>query len=331
MTYLVFDLDATLVNFTRIVWLLLNIFQPKASSTHMKLPNVQTSENYNWDMAKAYQIFVESIVNRELSSNPLGIMRPGISKVLKYVIELRKKNVVKGVIMYTNNSNEAMVNFAKHLLETASGTKIFDDCMFVHHPLRAKRSKYPDYNKTWVTLRDLLVEGLKAPQSIQPKDVLFYDDQNHYDLISTLTTNYIKVPEYNYIPNIKQIFDYALASFEKADILKEGSENFNDFKNVVQAYLKLNQANVSTKEQVLTKLETYLIYDKKQSLIPVPDEDNGINLMLKSLKNLTNAHENNNVNNFKMYRNKGTKKPGGGKKRKSLRRKMPTNPQAYFV
>lgn len=214
MVYIVFDLDRTLVNMTHPVWSSLHLLQSKYA-----VPNSDIKSN----MSSAYNEFVNIIAKRETSKHPLGILRPGILKVMKAVLEKRKNGSCKGVIMYTNNSDADMVNFSRDLIHRCMGAKIFDDCIYVHHHLRAKRTIYPDFIKTWSTLRDLLIESLNIYNNFEPQDVLFYDDQDHTDLMERLGKNYIKVEPYVYEPEPKQIAKIAFESLRHNKMFEPGN------------------------------------------------------------------------------------------------------------
>jgi len=315
VSYLVFDLDSTLVNLTTPVWTTLCILKQSSTSTWKKsLTLINQSNNYDWENAHAYETFVKKIAQQEMSSQPLGILRPGIIKVMVEVAKKRQNGSCKGVIMYTNNSNEALVNFSKDLLEYTAKAKIFDDCLYVHHPLRAKRAVYPDMIKTWTVMKDLLVESVGAPQTLMPKDVLFYDDQPHNNLMSTLATNYIRVTPYNYSPRKNRSIDISIESFKC--LLEPGL--YEEFKLIVQACHPKIKA--TTKADILVELRQSLAgtIQGPSSELP-PSEDLTISVMLDSLKQL-NVKENNN-NNFLKPSKKGRTKSTKQRRFKTKRSK----------
>lgn len=295
MSYVVFDLDCTLVNLTAPVWNSLCIMQPESTAKWKKqLTIVQTGQNYKWESALAYDSFVKGVAKAEMSSKPLGILRPGIVQVILEVAKKRQNGTVKGVIMYTNNSNEALVNFSRDVLQYCAKAKIFDDCIYVHHPLRAKRAKYPDMVKTWAVLKDLLVESVHAPTTISPNEVLFYDDQPHRDLMSALGTNYIRVTPYEYEPKKTRLVELILDSFNKTKLLEP--ELFEEFRATVGACYP--SFLTTTREAAPTHLRTLITGNPQPALYPEqPHEDkSAIDTMLNSLKRRNLTHANSNIN-----------------------------------
>lgn len=290
VSYLAFDLDSTLVNLTTPVWATLCIFKQFSTAKWRKnMTLINQTDNYEWENARAYETFVKKIAQQEMSSQPLGILRPGIIKVMKEVAKRRQNGSCKGVIMYTNNSNEASVNFSRDLLEYTAKAKIFDDCIYVHHPLRAKRAVYPDMIKTWAVLKDLLVESVGAPHTLLPKEVLFYDDQPHVNLISALGVNYIQVTPYNFSPRKNRIIDISMEAFK--GLLEPGL--YEEFKCIVKACNPKIQD--TTKAIMLVELRQLLTGPAQgpSSELP-PGEDLTISVMLDSLKHLKKLENNSN-------------------------------------
>lgn len=302
VSYLAFDLDSTLVNLTTPVWTTLCILkQSSAAKLRKNMTLINQSNNYDWESAHAYETFVKKIAHQEMSSQPLGIIRPGIIKVMSEVVKKRQNGLCKGVIMYTNNSNEALVNFSRDLLEYIAKAKIFDDCLYVHHPLRAKRAVYPDMIKTWTVLKDLLVESVGAPQTLMPNNVLFYDDQPHVNLMSALGVNYIHVTPYNYSPRKNRIIDISIESFK--GLLEPGL--YEEFNLIVKACHP--QMRATTKADMLVELRQLLgVTVQGPSKELPPSEDLSISVMLDSLKHLKKIE--NNSNNFFSPSKKGKTK-----------------------
>jgi hypothetical protein len=330
MYYLAFDLDGTIGNFLPI-WKLLC---PLRQDTHfVNFPNEiipPISNELKWDLDIAYAAFVKRIVEAETSTRPLGLFRPGIFKVFEEVSKLRKKDIVKGVIMYTNNSSPPLFNFASDALTYHNGGKVFDDILDYRHPLRIKapHRQLPPTDKRWAELKHLLTESKsKAPTTIQPTDVMFFDDMHHYDLIYILGAhdNYIKVSEYNFVCDYKRLSDIFLAALKDSDVLS--SANLDAFlayaSNCVQSRKRLNSVE---------DLIHLLIFNQDGSPVGGPSTAgpvlNSINLnaetMIAALRKLGISKPNNNVsnNNIKLLkpRKAGTRKRISRKKYNSIKR-----------
>lgn len=187
--YVVFDLDATLadvVSVDMVVWEM-TIKKP--------VPNTL--------LDRTYRKFVKKVAQQEKSDTPLGILRPGVIEIMKRLLKKRARSGLKGVIIYSNNSQLQSLEFIRDVIHDCIGThSLIIDLIHRLHPLRylegeeMKTAAPNTYPKTWKTLKRILIEGkAKALKTIQPKDIIFIDDMIHEDL-------YINLPRGNYI-NLK--------------------------------------------------------------------------------------------------------------------------------
>lgn len=226
MTYLAFDLDGTIYNANRYLWELLCPFD--VADRCRKLPVLmamvtEPSDELRQRLEVAYKIFSTRLAEAETSS-PIGLFRPGIFRVLGKALQLKKAGFVKGVIMYTNNSSRILVKIAVEVINRVLGEPLFDDVLDRLHPLRLKdpvTGEGPSL-KTWVELKKLLVESnTSAPASLAPKDVMFFDDGLHADLMSALGPydNYIKLDEYKYEWETNYLRDIYLSALNDSGIL----------------------------------------------------------------------------------------------------------------
>lgn len=329
MVYLAFDLDGTIGNFLP-VWKLLCPLRQKAHFA--KFPSVvipPISETLQWEIDIAYSAFVKRIVEAETSKEPLGLFRPGIFKVFEEVNRLKKKGILQGVIMYTNNSSPPLYNFASDAIKYHIGREVFDDILDYRHVLRIKApySSLPPVDKRWVELKHLLVESrVKAPATVEPKNVVFFDDMNHHDLMSTLGphNNYVKLSEYRYIPEYDKITDIFLESLKESDVLSE--ENLNEFLEYVAKCSQDKKAtNVGELLQLLITTPKGLPISGNSTTGPALDTPTlNSETMIAALRKLDVSKANNNKhnNNLKglLPKKSVTKKKRGGGKSRSVKR-----------
>jgi hypothetical protein len=328
MVYLAFDLDGTIGNFLP-VWKLLCPLRQNDFYVGENTPPI--SVGLKWELDIAYGAFVKRIAAVETSDNPLGLFRPGIFRVFEEVLKLRKKGIVEGVIMYTNNSSPALFNFASDVLQHHIGRKVFDDILDYRHPLRIKapRSQLPPTDKRWIELKQLLTQSkVKAPISVEPKQVMFFDDMHHYDLIGVLEphNNYVKVSEYKFVADNKRLSDIYLAALKDSDALS--NTNFNELLDYTHKCLP-GRAN---RPDNVNELIHFLTTNISGSLIggihtggPVLNSPNlNAETMIAALRRLDVSKPNNNTNNANIQllrpRKAGTRKRLASKRYKSVKR-----------
>jgi hypothetical protein len=285
------------------------------------------SETLKWEIDIAYSAFVKRVAIAETSKEPLGIFRPGIFKVFEEVNLLRKKGIVKGVIMYTNNSSPPLYNFASDVLKYHIGGEVFDDILHYRHALRIKApySSLPPVDKRWAELKHLLVESkVKAPVTVEPTQVMFFDDMHHHDLMHTLGAhdNYVKVSEYRYVPEYDRLTDIFLAALNESSLLSE--ENLNDF---LEYSAECSQSEKADDVEDLLKLLT-----TKASGLPISGPSTpgpplnaptmNSETMIAALRKFGVSKQNNNNNNFRalLAKKPVTKKRRGGRRYKSVKR-----------
>jgi predicted phosphatase len=328
MVYLAFDLDGTIGNFLP-VWKLLCPLRQNDFLVGANVPPI--SDELKWELDIAYAAFVKRVANAETSDSPLGLFRPGIFRVFEEVFKLRKKGVVEGVIMYTNNSSPALFNFASDVLQHHIGRKVFDDILDYRHPLRIKapHSLLPPTDKRWIELKQLLTQSkAKAPISVEPKDVMFFDDMHHHDLIGALGphNNYVKVSEYKFIADNKRLSGIFLAALKDSDALSNSK-----FSELLDYSYKCTQSRASRPANVdeLIRFLTTTISGAPIGGIstggPALNSPNlNAETMIAALRRLDVSKPNNNNNNTNIRvlrpRKAGTRKRLAGKRHKSVKR-----------
>ena len=222
MLYLAFDLDGTLGNFL-ILWKFLCGL--RQSEFYRTLPAASPSEDLKWELDISYSSFVKRIADAETSSNPLGIFRPRIFDMLKAVAKLKAQGKITGVIMYTNNSSLSLVNLVRDVVHYIVKAPLFDGIFHYTHPIRPVQqlTGKPSPNKSWAEL-SLILKAAGAPETVQPENVMFFDDQIHHDLLTRLGANYVKVFEYTYNPPLSTVADLYYSSLKNSN-LTQGSKN----------------------------------------------------------------------------------------------------------
>jgi hypothetical protein len=244
MSFFIFDMDETLAEMLPTYYFIasLKLKQTLEDSGDEQANDIP--EDITNALTNAYQCFVKKVLERE-TSNPLGILRPGILSVMKKLYKLQQNGAVKYVIIYSNNGHLQSLNFVRDLIHLFLGTNnLIKECIHFDHPMRAIERNDDETNadKTWFVLKYILVNGnCKAKAAnITPSNVYFFDDLEHQNLKEALQDNYYQVPAYDYVAPIDEI----------AEIWKE----------CITAYLEDDQ--VSVYAQVLN----YLFFNKLNSV-----------------------------------------------------------------
>jgi len=209
MAYVVFDLDGTLADLIAVHKLLMALRYEQAWSTS---PSPEEQARYN-----VYTLFYKMVATKEQESEPLGLFRPGIFDVLRKVKTLKQSRLVKNVIIYSNNSLMLCLEFARDVIHQVLGYNLFDELIHYAHPLRILlEDGTPGASKTWSEMKKILMESkCKAPITIEPTDVIFFDDNYHVNLLVHLPLeNYVKVAPYKHVRYgpVVELFKTALVS-----------------------------------------------------------------------------------------------------------------------
>jgi hypothetical protein len=248
MSYFIFDMDETLAELYPMYYFISSLKQ-----------NIPKEEEINFN--SAYNIFVKNILAKELSSDPIGILRPGIFKVMEKLHVLKTQGKVKDVVIYSNNGHLESIHFIRDLINTNPKTSdLIRECIDWNHPLRGEeRLRQPGAAyKTWKVLKKILVEGnCGASKYLEPSSVYFFDDLDHLDLQYNLgPENYFKVPPYNFRASFDRIADEYRTAFTKI--------KYNNLEEDIEYFRSKTQNTVSR-------------------ICKPPQEDKGIQIMLKAI------------------------------------------------
>jgi hypothetical protein len=296
--YLAFDLDATLGDFAS-VWKILSTLRQSRYyfDSNPALIKPYPNEDFRVKIDVAYNNFVKAISVRERSKDPLGLFRPGIFEVFEKVVFMKRSGFVKGVIIYSNNSSLATLEFVRDIFHHSFNYKIFDDLIHMQHRLRIRSNSKVDIRKNWVELHKILVSGeCKAPLSIGVNQVKFFDDQIHIDLLEKMGTNYVRVSPYCNRVNMAYMTAILRKVLNESELLKD-----EHFLNYVDS----------------DNLESYLVSIERAEF-PSPSrpicKNTSIKQMMHSLK-IPNSISNNNYKLSKIY---GKTRRGGKRKYRSI-------------
>lgn len=296
--YLAFDLDATLGDFLGVWKILCTLRQDRFYIDSPALIKPYPSEDFRWKIDTAYTKFISEISKKEVSEEPLGLLRPGIVDVFDKVVRLKKAGICKGVVIYSNNSSIAILELARDILNNIFKYKIFDDLIHLRHSLRSRTAGVIDIRKNWIELKRIFVEGeCKASSTIGFGDVKFFDDQLHKDLVDSLGPNYIQVLPYKYNVNIKLVLELFKKALAESELLNDPA--------ILPHIERCSQTR--TLEGYFRSIERSVI----SSYLKPPAKNASIKQMIDALKFKVN---NNNTNNYNLTKILGKTRRGGRRK-----------------
>ena len=211
MAYVGFDLDETLGRFS-VLHPYTMFLQPHTvmyqgvwsgiyGTTKYKEP-IPLSAALEEKVNQAFKIFLDCLIEKE-KVRPSGLLRPGIVDIAKrlYALQHTTPQAVKGVCIYSNNGNLALLQIAGKMIEKlANAPNLF--CNYVHwfHPLRRYEIEFGHAGAGAKTTRVLQqIFQLCFPGDPIPVERLyFFDDLIHYNLQSNLVSRYFQVPAYKF-------------------------------------------------------------------------------------------------------------------------------------
>ena len=141
---------------------------------------------------------IKALAKSEIRRNT-GYLRPALFPVLRSLYAAWKSGRIAGAFMFSNNSNHALVELVRQLLNTIMGLQHG----LPHPPLivqMAVSAQTPE--RTASSLKDwdgivacLKSRGLAPP--VRKQDLLFYDDMPH--ALERQIPHYCRVPKYTYV------------------------------------------------------------------------------------------------------------------------------------
>lgn len=228
--WLGFDVDETLGQFNYLFYIL-DFFISKSQAEYPPIKH-------------AYNAFVRNVASLD-ENGRIGLFRPGLATFCKSLRPLIEKGDIGGLMLYSNNSSTAVLQFCMDVMEQWTEMEdMFCDAMARHHPLRFEKGVGYDLQKKWNTLSIAFTKsGCGTPS---PRRTFFYDDIIHADLKTILGQNYIQVVPYEG-PCDKDVLLSALynAFIEAHVLVPRGSTNVqkNGQKNVTNYILESQYVN----------------------------------------------------------------------------------------
>lgn len=279
--YFIFDMDETLAELYSVYYFIATLKNDEEMPESLKI-----------GLDNAYKIFVEKVLNKEKSNEPLGILRPGILEIMKSLSNLQRQGKIKNVVIYSNNGHLDSLEFIKDLIHLyIKNDDLIKECIHWYHPLRKEEinGQPGAANKTWNVLKNILVKGnCIADPELKAENVYFFDDLDHTDLKRNLGINYYQVPGYNFkasLNRLSQIFKESTENINKNDmeILKNiVISRFGKQNNTYNAYNVANAYNVV--DEIIDTFKENTKGTMGDNVYPPSGPDAGIKMMLQAVE-----------------------------------------------
>jgi hypothetical protein len=289
--YFAFDLDETLGSLHTPYYFLRELLPERYRLTEREERGIHTpSEGLREILHEVYTKFVKLVASRELSTAPLGILRPGILNVLRTMVNLKKVGLFGGAIIYSNNDSPPVLDFANDIIEAALGEPVFCDVIYRTHPIRngidfnVERTIY-DAKKTWEALKLILETGSCGATNVRPEEVFFFDDLKHPDLLAKLPPgHYIQVSPYSFRTTFDTLADIYLQAIRTSAFAKTTTYH-DEFANYISS---LSHVKSNDEWIMNSHIRTYKDLTKPTSApdkIPPPPDTSAINMrdLMRSL------------------------------------------------
>ena len=197
--YVIFDLDETLGTFVElsILWEFLQ-----------KNKNIRGQQSFN----KLCELFATDY------------FRPGIFNALKYLMESKKKGLVKGVILYTNNTGslEWLKNIISFLEKKSDAVGLFTELIPGFKPHIKGKYARRHYAKTY----NEIIRCAKIEKSAK---IIFFDDIYHH-MMKNNNVKYIHVaPYFHMVPRETIIRKLQNTKTGFGHIDKKGIKTLNEY------------------------------------------------------------------------------------------------------
>ena len=287
--YFIFDMDETLAELYSVYYFIASLRLQEACKEDKVFCNDMSNSLRN-SLDNAYGMFVEGVLMEEISTKPLGILRPGILTIMKRLRNLQKDGKVKAVIIYSNNGHLESLEFIRDLIHKYIGSNsLIKECIHWDHPMRdEERSKQAGLaNKTWNVIKNIMVKGnCKASDSIEPNDIFFFDDLDHVDLQKNLGNNYYKVPGYNFKASFDRLEKIYTRVLKLANVPKEQLLNY-----LIELFVRRGdeyQKIMDKKDEMEGMIEIFKSRTRGtvREDVRVPEPDDGIMMMNEAISRI---------------------------------------------
>ena len=275
---MVFDMDETIAHLSSVYYFIATLTTTKPDKTNKTSNNVFLIEPLEPHLPTAYDYFVQRVLKEEKSDYPLGILRPGILDIMEALYLLKKKHLIHGVIIYSNNSHLESLYFIRDLIHVHYPRLILDCIHWLHPRRRVDREQYHKsigvISKTWENLKDLMIHGVaKASPFIEPSEVHFFDDLNHVSLKRELGKNYHQIPPYQFKASFDRIAPLFLSSLAYAEVdlyalEKQIAPLYPDLQNSIFIHY-FHKGNTTMMEDILDLFRYYINSDTINAVPPL--------------------------------------------------------------
>ena len=277
MKYFVFDMDEAIAELYSAFYFITSLRIPAVIQKEYPEYIFAVSESIKRQLAEAYRYFVKAVLREETSYKPLGIIRPGVLHVMKMLYQLQKSNKIAHVMIYSNNSSLLCLEFIRDIIHEYLGTtQLIGECAYRGHPLRTERYSH---EKTWNSLKRVLIEGnCKAPFTLGPEDVHFFDDLHHQDLKRALGKQYHQVPPYEFKASYERLADLYSDAIQHVRILQYAPL-------VGMVYGTTRNPITTSLQHILTLFKASTVRTSSKDDVP-PLHDKGITMMNNAIYSL---------------------------------------------
>ena len=146
------------------------------------------------------------------------ILRPAFCELLPFLGSEFKKGTLKGVILYSNNGSQRMVEFVGDLMEAIAGEKMV---------VARLSAEWPEVRKGAALSKNIEFLQKHVSSSIGLGNLLFFDDLPDHALSYQLAEgNYIQVAPYNnqidveYLKDLFRDFTTSYTNYEKYKLIE---------------------------------------------------------------------------------------------------------------
>lgn len=234
--WVAFDLDQTIGCFESVHPYLTVFFPDVLQIVYRKpyykgpgVPVLDVSVAQKKRLALAFGDFVKWMAASEDKNK---LLRPGIIPIISLLLKAKKKGIVGGIMIYSNNSNPYMLLFAHELIKAILGVEEPIFCPLVHwwHPLRNKEVRgntgfaLSHGPKTVDTIRAAFMGVFcrKTYVQVSSADILFFDDLIHEGISNIIPAqNYFHVMPYHRLGDFVTTHNAFLNALMVHDLDKE--------------------------------------------------------------------------------------------------------------
>jgi len=203
--WIAFDMDSTLGYFESVSnylycfapWVMNEIYT-KPHYNGVDIPIVDLPDELNPVLKAAFFEFVRLIAEKEANTR---LLRPGILAVISHLLEAKRKGLVGGLMIYSNNASKLTILFCQELIKHLLGEKedIFVPTLCWLSPIRKREldgRSMCEGPKTVNTIKQSF-KTVYPNAVIKNNGVIFFDDLIHQDIKNNIPKdNYFHVKPY---------------------------------------------------------------------------------------------------------------------------------------